>query len=99
MTHPEAHHQRRVSVRTCLAMLSLWVGLNVGMHLLTVRAPAVDGFHSIGLPFAFHRCGGDCHPGDCDTYAFHPVYFAADLALAIGISMLAGAWVARRRRT
>lgn len=97
MTRPASLRQRRVSVRTFSAVFLLCVALNVATHLLTLGAPAVDGFHSIGLPFAFHRCGGDCHPGDCDTHAFHPAYFTADLVLAIGLSMLLGALVVRRR--
>jgi hypothetical protein len=98
MKRSSSPQQRRISVLTSLLLLSILVMSNIATHVLTLHAPAVDGFHSIGWPFAFHRCGGDCHPGDCGAVAFHPGWFAADAAFAIGMALSAGWIVARLRR-
>ncbi len=88
---------KSVSLPAFVLTLATFIGLNVATHLRTVYAPAVDGFHAIGMPFVFHRCGGDCHPQVCDAFPFHPGAFAADAVIAIGAALAMGWFVARLR--
>ncbi|MNN40316.1 hypothetical protein D3C81_1543870 [compost metagenome] len=63
---------------------------NLLPYLRSRGAYQYDGQEVAGFPYAFRRIGGDCLPAICDTYHFHPGYFAADLGLALACAVAAG---------
>ncbi|WP_269792505.1 hypothetical protein [Stenotrophomonas sp. Iso1] len=63
---------------------------NLLPYLRSRGAYQYDGQEVAGFPYAFRRIGGDCLSSICNTYHFHPGYFAADLGLALECAMVAG---------
>ena len=63
---------------------------NLLPYLRSRGAYQYDGQEVAGFPYAFRRIGGDCLPAICDTYHFHPGYFAADLGLALACAVAVG---------
>lgn len=85
-------------LRAFLATAAVGMLLNALPYLRTRGAYQADGQEVAGFPFVFHQVGGDCWPAHCDTFAFHPGYFLANLALVLLVATGAGLLAARRAR-
>lgn len=83
---------------TALIVLSVASLANAAPYLLTRDAHQRDGQQVAGLPFPFHRIGGDCWPAACRTFDFHAGYFAADVLLALLLAVASGLVAATMQR-
>jgi len=64
---------------------AVMVLINLIPYLTSLGAYKTDGFEIAGIPFSFWRMGGN--PGVCE---FKLQFLIADIAVALGVSTVAG---------